>query len=149
MNGLQYLGHEAGLVTTGEVTPDEHDGLIEGFMAGGRGGQQDPVLVKLSELIDTFNNKFNVDITHADALMLFIELPLHLAADDTIRKAAKDNTEDQFTESIKKDDVAGAIFERQEASDRLLKIFTEDPRFAAEAMRHIRAETYKTARETG
>ncbi len=49
----------------------------------------------------------------------------------------------------KKDDVAGASFERQEVSDRLLKIFTEDPCFAAEAKRRIRAETYKTARKAG
>lgn len=44
-------------------------------------------------------------------------------------------------------DVAGVIFDRQEASDLLLKLFTEDTRFAAEAMRVIRAETYKAARE--
>jgi len=37
----------------------------------------------------------------------------------------------QFTKSIKKDAVAGAIFDRQERSDQLLKIFTEDAHFAA------------------
>jgi len=40
----------------------------------------------------------------------------------------------QFTKSIKKDAVAGAIFDRQERSDQLLKIFTEDAHFAAEAI---------------
>jgi len=104
------------------------------------------VLVRLSALIESFNSRFSIDISHADALMLFIELPAHLAADEGIRRAARDNTEEQFTESIRKDDVAGAIFDRQERSDQLLKVFTEDAQFAAEAMKHIRAETYRTAR---
>ncbi len=50
---------------------------------------------------------------------------------------------------IEKDDVAGAIFDGQERSDQLLKVFTKDAQFAAEAMKHIRAETYRTARSAG
>jgi type I restriction enzyme R subunit len=78
--------------------------------------------------------------------MLFVELPAHIAADTTVQRVAADNTEEQFSLTVKEDDVAGAIFDRQEASDRLLKLFTEDPRFAAEAMRHIRTTTYVQAR---
>jgi len=127
---LQFLGHEAGIVDSGSLTPDSADGMVESFTGAGRGGQLDPVLVRLSELIESFNSRFSIDISHADALMLFIELPAHLAADEGIRRAARDNTEEQFTESIKKDDVAGAIFDRQERSDQLLKVFTEDAQFA-------------------
>jgi len=54
-----------------------------------------------------------------------------------------------FTELIEKDDVAGAIFDGQERSDQLLKVLTKDAQFAAEAMKHIRAETYRTARSAG
>jgi type I restriction enzyme R subunit len=143
---LQFIGHEAGVVDSGSIPPGKVDGLVESFTGAGRGGEQDPVMVRLSELIESFNSRFSIDISHADALMLFVELPAHLAADEGIRKAARDNTEEQFTESIKKDDVAGAIFDRQERSDQLLRIFTEDAHFAAEAMKHIRAETYRTAR---
>jgi len=58
------------------------------------------VLVRLSALIESFNSRFSIDISHADALMLFIELPAHLAADEAIRRAARDNTQEQFTEPI-------------------------------------------------
>ena len=74
--------------------------------------------------------------------------PAHLAADQAVQRSARDNTEEQFSESIKKDDVAGAIFERQECNGVVLKKFTEDANFASEAMKHIRAETYKTARSS-
>jgi type I restriction enzyme R subunit len=146
---LQFIGHEAGVVTSGAVQVDDSDGQIETFTGGGRGGQQDPIMARLSEIIRTFNEAFGIDLTEADALMLFVELPSHLANDEKVQKIAADNTEEQFGLTVKEDDVAGAIFDRQEASDRLLKLFTEDPRFAAEAMKQIRAATYKTARERG
>ena len=104
------------------------------------------MLARLSEIIARFNDAFSIDITHADALMLFVKLPSHLADSESVQRIAADNTEEQFSLTVKEDDIAGAIFDRQEASDQLLKLFTEDPRFAAEAMRHIRAETYRTAR---
>jgi type I restriction enzyme R subunit len=143
---LQFIGHEAGLVESGSLTTDTGDGMTESFTGAGRGGQQDPIMVKLSELIESFNSRFSVDLSQADALMLFIELPAHLAADEAVQRAARDNTEEQFSESIKKDDIAEAIYERQERSGVVLKKFTEDAQFATEAMKHIRAETYRTAR---
>lgn len=77
--------------------------------------------------------------------MLFVELPAHLAESETAQRIAKDNTEEQFGLTVKEDDVAGAIFDRQEASDRLLKLFTEDSRFASEVMKYIRSATYEAA----
>ena len=146
---LQFIGHEAGIATSAAVQPGDSDGQIETFTGGGRGGQQDPVMARLSEIIRTFNDTFGIDLTEADALMLFVELPAHIADSETVQKIAADNTEEQFGLTVKEDDIAGAIFDRQEASDRLLKLFTEDSRFAAEAMKHIRAATYKNARTRG
>ena len=143
---LQFIGHEAGLTGSGAVQVGDNDGEIATFSGEGRGGGQDPVLALLSSIIRTFNDVHGIDITHTDALMLFIELPSHLAENETVQRIAADNTEEQFGLTVKEDDVAGAIFDRQEASDRLLKLFTEDPRFAEEAMRHIRAATFTTAR---
>ena len=119
---LRFIGHEAGIATGAAVQPGDSDGQID---------------------------TFSIDLTEADGLILFVELPSHIADSENVQKIAADNTEEQFGLTIKKDDIAGAIFDRQEASDRLLKLFTEDPRFAAEAMKHIRAATYKTARERG
>lgn len=55
---LQFLGHEAGIVDSGSLTPGTADGMVESFTGAGRGGQQDPVLVRLSELIESFNSRF-------------------------------------------------------------------------------------------
>ncbi len=106
---------------------------------------QDPILVRLSELIRTCNDAYCLELSEADALRLFVELPFHMADSETLQKIAANNTEEQFGLTVREDDVAGAIFDRQEASDRLLKLFTEDPRFAGQVLRHIRVATYKAA----
>ncbi len=111
--------------------PADSDGQIDTFTGGGRGGAHDPVLARLSEIIRTFNDTHGIDLSEADALLLFVELPSHMADDQRVQKIATDNTEEQFGLTVREDDVAGAIFDRQEASDRLLKLFTEDSRFAA------------------
>ncbi len=143
---LQFIGHEAGIVSSGALQATDSDGQIETFAGEGRGGGQDPVLTRLSEIIRTFNDTHGIDLSEADALLLFVELPSHMADDQQVRKIAADNSEEQFGLTVREDDVAGAIFDRQEASDRLLKLFTEDSRFAGEVMRHIRAATYQAAR---
>jgi type I restriction enzyme R subunit len=144
---LHFIGHEAGIVTSGSVQVGDSEGQIDTFTGAGRGSGQDPVLVRLSELIRTFNDTYGIELSEADALLLFVELPSHMADSQTVQKIAADNTEEQFGLTVREDDVAGAIFDRQEASDRLLKLFTEDARFAAEVMKHIRSATYTVARE--
>ncbi len=124
----------------------DSEGQVETFTGGGRGSAQDPVLARLSEIIRTFNDTHGIDLSEADALLLFIELPSHMADDQRVQKIAADNSEEQFGLTVREDDVAGAIFDRQEASDRLLKLFTEDSRFADEVMKHIRSATYQAAR---
>jgi type I restriction enzyme R subunit len=146
---LQFIGHEAGIVTSGALQAGDSDGQIETFTGGGRGGAQDPVLARLSEIIRTFNDAHGIELSEADALLLFVELPSHMADSEQVRRIAADNSEEQFGLTVREDDVAGAIFDRQEASDRLLKLFTEDSRFAAEAMKQIRSATYKAARARG
>jgi type I restriction enzyme R subunit len=144
---LQFIGHEAGIVTNGSVQVDDSGGQIDTFTGGGRGGDQDPILVRLSELIHSFNDAHGYDLSEADGLLLFVELPSHMADSETVQKIAVHNTEEQFGLTVREEDVAGAILERQEASDRLLKLFTEDSRFTAEVMKHIRSATYRAARD--
>ncbi len=143
---LQFIGHEAGLVSSGVVQASDSEGHIETFTGQGRGGGHDPVLARLSEIIRTFNDTHGIDLSKADALLLFVELPSHMADDKRVQKIAADNSEEQFGLTVREDDIAGAIFHLQEASDQLLKLFTEDSRFADEVMKHIRSATYQAAR---
>lgn len=144
---LQFIGHEAGLVTSASNTPTDSDGRLDGFTGGGRGSDQDPIMVRLSETIRTFNDTYGIDISEADALTLFVVIPNQMAESEALQRMAADNTEEQFGLTIKADDVAGAIFDHQDATDRLLKTVTEDPSIAAESLKHVRAATYKAARE--
>ena len=94
---LQFFGHEAGVITSGAVQTDDSVGQIETFTGGGRGAQQDPVMGYLSEIVRTFNALFSIDMTHIDALMLFVELPAHMADSEKVQKIAADNTEEQMS----------------------------------------------------
>ena len=144
---LEYVGHRAGEVAGASVEPGDSDGVIATFAGAGRGGDQDPLTEHLSAIIAGLNETFGIDLSYADTLHLFYELPQHLADDPEVQRRAVDNTEEQFGLTVRRDDVAGAIFDRQDAGVALLKMFTEDERFAEQVMARIRRATWAAARQ--
>lgn len=144
---LEYIGHRAGEVAGASVVEGDSDGGIATFAGEGRGGESDPLTARLSAIIAGLNEAFGIDLSYADSLHLFHELPQHLADDPEVQRRAVDNAEEQFGLTVRRDDVAGAIFERRDAGEALLKMFTEDERFAEQVMARIRRNTWAAARQ--
>ncbi|KQS69273.1 type I restriction endonuclease subunit R [Modestobacter sp. Leaf380] len=144
---LEFLGHKGGLITSGSNVPGEDDGEIEGFTGGGRGSSIEQALtIRLSELITQFNTLFDIDISENDALEIYVGLPAALSDDPAVQQRAADNTEEQFGLTLKHEQIAGALYDRQEASMQLLKRLLEDPNLAQAAWQVVMPETYRAAR---
>lgn len=103
-------------------------------------------MIRLSELIRSFNVTFGYDLSEPDGLEIYVGLPSALSESEDVQQRAADNTEEQFALTLKADDVVGAMFARQEGSQRLLKAFLEDKSFAEAALKEIVRETYHAAR---
>ena len=69
-----------------------------------------------------------------------------LSDDEDVQQRAADNTEEQFSLTVKKDDIAGALFQNQESSNKLLKALLENEGFADAVQKIISTETWKAAR---
>ncbi|GAB3351497.1 type I restriction endonuclease subunit R [Modestobacter lapidis] len=143
---LAFVGHKSGAEGSGSNTPGERDGEIESFTGAGRGGIQEALMIKLSELINTFNSTFGIDLSEAETLQIYYGVPSTLSDDADVQQRAADNTEEQFSLTIKKDDIAGALFQSQEGSNKLLKALLEDEGFADAVLRMVTSETYRAAR---
>ncbi|MDP5184523.1 type I restriction endonuclease [Blastococcus sp. BMG 814] len=144
---LEFIGHQAGIATSGSNTPGESSGEIESFTGEGRGGTvEEALMIKLSELIDTFNAAHGIDLSQAESLLIYVGVPSHLSDDEDVQQRAADNTEEQFSLTIRKDDIAGALFQNQESSNKLLKALLENETFADAVQKIISTETWKAAR---
>ncbi|MGY1636029.1 UvrB domain 3-containing protein [Geodermatophilus sp. SYSU D00742] len=144
---LAFVGHSAGTVTSGSNTPGEDDGEIETYTGAGRGSSlEEALMIRLSELIDTFNAAHGIDLSQAESLLIYVGVPSTLSDDEDVQQRAADNTEEQFSMTIKKDDIAGALFANQESSNKLLKALLENEGFADAVQKIISTETWKAAR---
>ncbi|WRL62200.1 hypothetical protein U6N30_19410 [Blastococcus brunescens] len=124
---LAFVGHQAGIETSGSNTPDESSGELETYTGEGRGSTvEEALMIKLSELIQTFNATHGIDLSQAESLLIYVGVPSHLSDDEDVQQRAADNTEEQFSLTIKKDDIAGALFQNQESSNKLLKALLEN-----------------------
>ncbi len=103
-------------------------------------------MVRLSELINTFNAAHGIDLSQAESLLIYVGVPSILSDDEDVQQRAADNTEEQFSLTVKKDDIAGALFANQESSDKLLKALLEKEGFADAVQEIISTETWKAAR---
>ncbi|WP_448611834.1 type I restriction endonuclease subunit R [Geodermatophilus sp. URMC 60] len=144
---LAFLGHQRGVETKASNAPGEVTGEIQTFTGEGRGGTvEQALMIKLSELIKSFNATFGYDLSEPDGLEIYVGLPSLLSESEDVQQRAADNTEEQFALTIKPDDIVGALFARQEGSQRLLKAMLEDQAFADAALQVITRETYRAAR---
>ncbi len=144
---LAFVGHQAGIPTSGSPTPGKSSGEVETYTGEGRGSSiEEALMVKLSELIQTFNAAHGIDLSQAESLLIYVGVPSHLSDDEDVQQRAADNTEEQFSLTIKKDDIAGALFQNQESSNKLLKALLENETFADAIQKVISTETWKAAR---
>jgi type I restriction enzyme R subunit len=144
---LAFVGHKEGVLASASNTPGQDDGEIETYTGAGRGSSvEQALMIKLSELIDAFNAAHGIDLSEAESLLIYVGVPSALSDDEDVQQRAADNTEEQFSMTIKKDDIAGALFANQESSNKLLKALLENEGFADAVQKIISTETWKAAR---
>lgn len=144
---LAFVGHKVGIETSGSNTPGESSGEIESFTGEGRGSSvEEALMIRLSQLIETFNSAHGIDLSQAESLLIYVGVPSHLSDDEDVQQRAADNTEEQFSLTVKKDDIAGALFQNQESSNKLLKALLENEGFADAVQKIISSETWRAAR---
>ncbi|WP_040336722.1 type I restriction endonuclease subunit R [Candidatus Blastococcus massiliensis] len=144
---LEFIGHQAGVQTSGSNAPGESSGEIESFTGEGRGSTvEEALMIKLSELIQTFNAAHGIDLSQAEMLQIYVGLPSILSDDEDVQQRAADNTEEQFGLTMGLDKIVGALFQSQEDAHRLIKAVTENETFAAAVQEVISTETWKAAR---
>jgi type I restriction enzyme, R subunit len=128
-------------------SPGDSTGEIESFTGESRGSSlEEALMIRLSQLIDTFHSAHGIDLSQAESLLIYAGLPSHLSDDEDVHQRAADNTEEQFSLTVKKDGIAGAHFQNQESSNKLLKALLENEGFADAVQRIISSETWKAVR---
>ncbi len=106
---------DAGSEEPGQVLPGE-----------GKGGQ-DPLVDKLSALIERLNDKFGVGTTDADKVW-FTQQRLDVMADDELRVVALNNDRDGF-ELVLGQRVPHHVAKRHQENQKMFDLFFGNPRF--------------------
>ncbi len=146
---LQFIGHEAGVISSGPVQATDSERADRDLRRGGPGWGAGPGAgppVRDHPHLQR-HARHRPQRSRRPAAVRRAALP-HGRRSARAELAA-DNSEEQFGLTVRKDNVAGAIFDRQEASDRLFKLSTEDANFAGEVAKYIWSATYQAARARG
>ena len=132
---LQFMGTtSSGPEETRELKPPR---------PGGR--KADEIYVSLSELIETFNERFGTDFTEAD-MLLPEAVHMDMLADDKLAEQAKANTSANFR-IVYEDAYKDALFDRKDRNEEVfLKLINNSDLLAAMMDAYFQS-TYKKLRE--
>ncbi len=142
---LSHLRIEAtGLhdVSLGEGSGDQ---MLPGFTGEGTGAQHEPEKVRLSQIIDTLNERFGTNLTQADQLY-FDQLEQALAEDPGLAAQAQANTDENFAFGFDKT-FEGAIIDRQTANEDLFRRLMDDDEFNGLVKVYLRRRVYQRLAE--
>lgn len=106
-----------------------------------------PEPVKLSQLIDTLNERFGTDFTPADQLF-FDQIVAAAVGDDGLKQAAAVNPEDKF-ELVFKNLLEKLFVERMDQNEEIFVRFMNDPSFQKVVTGWMAAEAYRRLRASG
>jgi type I restriction enzyme R subunit len=138
---LSHLRIEAtGLhdVSLGDGSGDQ---MLPGFTGEGTGRQNEPEKARLSQIIDTLNERFGTNLTQADQLY-FDQLEQALAEDGDLAAQAQANTEENFSYGFEKT-FEGAIIDRQTANEDLFRRLMDDQHFNGLVKSYLRRRVYR------
>ena len=106
------------------LDPDE-EGEVQTVFSG-EGKQRDPDTTPLSQIIDTLNERFGLNLTEADRL--HVEGIFHdIADDETIQQAAANNTKENFEEHVLPKAFQDKAVSRLGEAEKLTFALLDDP----------------------
>ena len=136
---------------TALTAEEENAALTEGtdeageVLPGGGMGGQEPVVDKLSELIERLNDKFGVGTTDADKVWVE-QQRLQVLADDELRVVALNNDRDHF-EIVLRDKLPHHVAARHSENTKMFDLFFNKPGFQKMVVEYMGA-LYEEFRET-
>ncbi|YAL83400.1 hypothetical protein ACMYYO_00950 [Dermacoccaceae bacterium W4C1] len=105
----------------------------------GKGAQVDPVLDKLSALIELMNEKYGADLDEADKIWID-QQKQELRLDEDMKVVALNNDRSQY-ELVLANKVKDLLVSRHEKNGHLFDLFFSSPEFQQVLMNHL-ADTY-------
>lgn len=129
---------------------EENAALSEGsdepgeVLPGAGKGGQDPLVDKLSALVDRLNDKFGVGTTDADKVW-FEQQRLEVLADDELRVVALNNTRDHF-DLVLRDKLPHHVAARHGENTKMFDLFFNKPGFQQLVVEYL-GELYEEFRQ--
>ena len=124
----------------------EHDlsltqggGVIPGFTGEGTGGQ-DPQFAKLSEIIDTLNERFGTEFTEADKVFVD-QIEQTCVENEALATQARVNSQENFKLALDKT-LEGLVIDRLDANQDFFGRMIDDPAFGAVVREYLAQKVY-------
>jgi type I restriction enzyme R subunit len=126
---------------TGEhdLSLTEGGGIVPGFTGEGTGGQ-DPQFAKLSEIIDTLNERFGTEFTEADKVFVD-QIEQTCVENDALATQARVNSPENFKLALDKV-LEGLVIDRLDANQDFFGRMIDDPAFGAVVRDYLALKVY-------
>jgi type I restriction enzyme R subunit len=140
---LTHLRHEATFSGTLELSAD--GGEVKTIFGEGRGPQKLPDMEALSQIVDTLNERFGLQLTEADQL-LFDQYEKDWLADQEVTDQARNNTIENFKLVFDRNFLK-TVISRMDENDALFRRILDDPDFQEAVKDFYGAKVYREARK--
>ncbi len=139
---LTHLRHEA--TFSGSLVLDADSAEITTIFGDGAGRQQDPDMEALSQIVDTLNERFGLNLNEADQL-LFDQFEKTWLADPAVAAQARNNTLDNFRLVFDRTFLK-TVIGRMDDNDAIYQRVLDDPEFSQALMDLYATRIYRQAR---
>ena len=140
---LTHLRNE--VTFEGSLALEEVTGEVKSMFGDGSGRQQQLDLVPLSQIVETLNERFGLELTERDQL-LFDQFEDEWAADKQLAAQAQNNTLDNFRLMFDKVFLS-TVVTRMDANEVIFKRILDDPDFKATLGDYYVRKVYDRLRE--
>lgn len=139
---LTHLRHEATFSGNLEVASDQ--GEVSTIFGDGAGPQRLPDMEPLSQIVDTLNERFGLDLTEADQL-LFDQYEAEWLSDPEVTDQAVNNTIENFKLVFDRNFLK-TVIGRMDENDALFRRILDDPEFHDAIKDFYGTKIYRQAR---
>ena len=127
------------LIGEDDLSLTQGGGVIGGFTGEGTGGQ-DPMFAKLSEIIDTLNERFGTEFTEADKVFVD-QIEQSCVENEALATQARVNTPENFKLALDKV-LEGLVIDRLDANQEFFGRMIDDPAFGAIVRAYLAQKVY-------
>jgi type I restriction enzyme R subunit len=140
---LTHLRHEASF--SGALELSTESGEVKTIFGEGRGPQKLPDMEPLSQIVDTLNERFGLQLTEADQL-LFDQYEKDWLADQEVTDRARNNTIENFKLVFDRNFLK-TVISRMDENEALFRRILDDPDFQEAVKDFYGAKVCREARK--